>query len=511
MSGLLLGLRALLALVFAVAGVAKLVDRSGSRQAMRAFGVPQRLSAPAAVVIPMAELAVAIALLPLATAVVGAVGAAVLLSAFGLAIAAAMIRREAPECNCFGQLHSSPAGWRTLARNAGLAAVAVFVIVEGRPRAGASAVAWLRGMTAEALAWGVTAIVLGVALVALSWFGYQLLRQNGRILARLDELECRLAGGEAVPPLPESFDWERQAQGLPVGSTAPDFTLDSVDGGPRSLRSFSSAGHPTVLVFSDPGCVPCQAMLPEVAEWQRRSADALTVVMVSRGGVNANRAKAAEHGIRSVVVQRDREVAAAFEAFGTPSAVLISPDWSVASPVAPGAVAIGQLLSRHTAHVPRDNPAPGGVPRSAAPARPAPLGVGSTVPSLILPDLQGKLHDLAERRGSDELLLFWNPSCGFCQKMLADLRAWDASATPDDPELTVISAPGFLDDTGLVGATMLVDVQGEAMALFGAYGTPMAVLVDERRHVSSPVVGGADAVFALAASAHRESAATRAN
>lgn len=43
---LLLAARLMLALVFAVAGLAKLADRPGSRQALRDFGLPTRLAAP---------------------------------------------------------------------------------------------------------------------------------------------------------------------------------------------------------------------------------------------------------------------------------------------------------------------------------------------------------------------------------------------------------------------------------------------------------------------------------
>ncbi|MCL4488183.1 MAG: DoxX family membrane protein [Chloroflexi bacterium] len=65
---LLLAARLLLALVFAVAGLAKLADRPGSRQALRDFGLPTRLAGPLGVLLPLIELVVAFALLPLVTA-----------------------------------------------------------------------------------------------------------------------------------------------------------------------------------------------------------------------------------------------------------------------------------------------------------------------------------------------------------------------------------------------------------------------------------------------------------
>jgi uncharacterized membrane protein YphA (DoxX/SURF4 family) len=131
----LLTARLLLAAVFAVAGAAKLADLTGSRDAVAAFGVPNRLARPVGTVVPLAELATAALLLPAATARAGATVALGLLLAFSLGIAASIARGEAPDCRCLGQLHSEPIGRRTLARNFALALIAGFVIVGYAARA----------------------------------------------------------------------------------------------------------------------------------------------------------------------------------------------------------------------------------------------------------------------------------------------------------------------------------------------------------------------------------------
>jgi uncharacterized membrane protein YphA (DoxX/SURF4 family) len=59
MTTLLLIVRILLACDFAVAGVAKLSDRSGSRQAIVDFGLPSSLAGPLGLLLPLAELATA--------------------------------------------------------------------------------------------------------------------------------------------------------------------------------------------------------------------------------------------------------------------------------------------------------------------------------------------------------------------------------------------------------------------------------------------------------------------
>src|SRR5947207_222470 len=116
--------RILLALVFGLAGVTKLLDFQGSRKSMIAFGVPRSLGASFAVCLPLAELACSIALLVDDMAWRGAIGVTVLLAAFTTAISINLLRGKAPECQCFGQLSSSPVSWNTLARNSALLAAA---------------------------------------------------------------------------------------------------------------------------------------------------------------------------------------------------------------------------------------------------------------------------------------------------------------------------------------------------------------------------------------------------
>jgi len=190
MNGALLAARLLLALVFATAGTAKLTDRDGSRQVVVDFGGPARLAAPLGLLLPLAELAVAAALLAASTAWWGALGALALLSLFIVGISINLARGRKPECHCFGQLHSAPAGWKTLARNGVLAAIAGFVLWAGyEGGAGPSALYWVGALsTAQVL--GLLGGVLVLALLAGQWvFLVHLLRQNGRLLVRLEALD----------------------------------------------------------------------------------------------------------------------------------------------------------------------------------------------------------------------------------------------------------------------------------------------------------------------------------
>src|SRR3712207_3341827 len=243
----LLAARLLLAAVFVVAGIAKLADREGSRRAIVDFGVPSALAAPLGLLLPLGELVVAAALLPASTTWWGALGALALLSLFVAGIGINLARGRKPDCHCFGQLHSAPAGWKTLARNAVLAALAGFVLWEGYDGAGPSALAWLGDLTTAQLLGLLGGVVVLALLAGQWWFLVHLLRQNGRLLVRLEALERSLAARGSIAPS-ENGTPLHQAEGLPVGSTAPDFGLSGLNGEPLTLEAMRSSGKPVVLL-----------------------------------------------------------------------------------------------------------------------------------------------------------------------------------------------------------------------------------------------------------------------
>jgi methylamine dehydrogenase accessory protein MauD len=498
----LLGARLLLAAVFVVAALGKLADRPGSRQAIIDFGLPSSLAGPFSILLPLAELAVAAALIPTSTAWWGAIGALALLLLFVVAIGVNLARGRKPECHCFGQLHSAPAGWKTLGRNGALAAVAGFVFWEGRDGAGASAVSWLGALSSAQLVGLIFGLVVLGLLVGTWWFLLHLLRQNGRLLTRLEALEERLGieGAAAQPP-----------EGLPVGSQAPAFELSGLYGETLTLEALRAPGRPVVLLFTDPGCGPCNALLPDVGRWQEEHARKLTLALVSRGEVEENKTKAQEHGLKNVVLQNDWEVSSSYEVGGTPSAVLVAPDGKVASPVAGGVEGIRDLLSYAVGeraqlpmqphqHQTEGQPCPNcGKVHAAAPTVPAAQKVGEEAPEVKLPDLEGNTVELADFRGEETLVLFWNPGCGFCQQMLPDLKEWEAGAPEDAPKLLVVSA-GTEEanrEQGL-SSTVVLDQNFAVGRAFGASGTPSAVLVDAQGKVASDIAVGAPAVMELA-------------
>ena len=507
MDAVLLVARLLLALVFAVAGVAKLVDRTGSRQAIIDFGLPRALASPLGILLPLCELAVAATLITPPTAWWGAIGALVLLLVFVVGIGANLARGHKPDCHCFGQLHSAPAGPKTLARNAALAAVAALVVWQGwQGNVGPSALSWVGRLGVAQLAALVGGLVVLGLLVGQWWLLVHLIRQNGRLLVRVEALEASHGvNGAAVP----SGNGTQQASGLPVGSEAPRFSLEGLHGETLTLESLRSSGNPVMLLFTDPGCGPCMAMLPEIGRWQQEHPDRLAISLISRGEVEENRPKAQEHGLTNVLLQEDWEVSGAYRVAGTPSAGLLTPEGTIATAVVGGAESIRTLVARATdgrTELPihqstaQGEPCPDcGKVHAAAPTLPAAKEIGEPAPELRLEDLAGNTVSLKDFRGKETQLVFWNPGCGFCQQMLPDIREWEKEMPEDAPGLLFVSA-GTKEANEVMGlaSPVVVDPHFAVGRAFGASGTPSAVLVDSEGKVASELAVGAPAVWELA-------------
>jgi uncharacterized membrane protein YphA (DoxX/SURF4 family)/thiol-disulfide isomerase/thioredoxin len=320
MGSLLLAARVLLAAVFATAGIAKLRDRPGTQDSLQEFGVPKSLVSPFALALPLAELATAVALVPRPSAQWGGLAALILLLAFIAGISRALARGEAPDCNCFGQIHSEPAGRGTVVRNIALAAVATLVVVEGP---GPSVIGWIADRSAAEL----VAVGAGAAALAAVIWAIALWRENRALKLEVADVRERLS---LLPP------------GLPVGSVAPAFELRSARGETVSLEALRARSLPVVLVFLTPGCPQCDMLMPELGGWQENLSDSLTLAVLSRGTAKENQA-VIDSGAE-VLLQEEREVKVAYGLSGSPIAQLVSPDGRIASQAVGGVSEIESLI-----------------------------------------------------------------------------------------------------------------------------------------------------------------------
>ena len=499
MNAVILVARVVLAAVFVVAGAAKLRDRHGSALALEEFGLPRRAAAVGTVLLPLAELTVAALLLPDATAVAGAAGAAALLGLFIGGITVNLARGRRPDCNCFGQIHSTPVGPATLVRNILLAGLAVIVVAGGQDDAAASALGQVGRLdTATALAASALAVALA-AFAMQAWLALHLLRRHGTVLLRLDALD----GGSAVDA--ERFAPDRSQ--LPVGAPAPAFDLSTAGGENVGLQDLIDGTRPLTLVFVDPGCGPCRTLLPELATRQSGDSGTQVAVVVSRADREATRDLLSEHDVPLVLLDPDGSVADAFRVFGTPSAIAVGPDGLIRSEPVAGTDAVrdllqgvdegaGQGFDLAINHV-------GGADVSAP-------GLGDPAPDMQLEDLDGAPIALrAATAGRPHLLLFWSATCGYCIEMLDAVRAMEAS---DDLPALLLIVNGDRDanrDQGLRSLTLLDSgFEGSSPAL-GVTGTPSALRLDARGRIVSHLAVGADRVLALAGVGNEPIAAER--
>jgi peroxiredoxin/thiol-disulfide isomerase/thioredoxin len=476
MNGVALAARLALVGVFALAGAAKLRDRDGTRFTLEDFGLPDRLAAPGALLLPVAELGVAGLLLFDPTAVAGAIGALVLLGAFMVGISVNLAQGRRPDCNCFGQLQSKPVGPGTLARNATLAVLGGLVLATGRTDAASTALDDVGSLdTATALAAG--ALVLSALTLGLvCWIGLHLLRQQGRALLRLDALD---GGGEPTG--------EPRPRGLPVGAPAPAFDVATTNGDRVALGQLLADGGAVALAFVDPDCRPCRALLPDLAKRNGRVA-----VVISGADAGAAGALAAEHDLSSALLDLDGSLAASYDVEGTPMAVAIGSDGLIRSELATGPDAVRELLDG------LDSPAGDGfaLPITSVGGEPP---LGEPVPDVELEDLDGAAVTLhAAASGAPHLIVFWNPTCGFCDSMLEEVRALERR---DDlpPLLFVTTGEAQVNRDQGLRSRMLLDPgfagTGEAL---GVAGTPSALRLDADGRIVSRLAVGVDQVLMLA-------------
>jgi peroxiredoxin len=473
----------LLAVVFGLAALAKLADRAGSRQAVLEFGVPRSLAGPVAFALPIAELTAAGLLIPTATAVGGAFVALALLVLFIAGISVNLARGRNPDCHCFGQLHSTPVGWTTLARNIVLAGAAVAIAIPG-PGSGHEAFGWVADLrTGEAVALAIAVGLLPVVL-ALGWAVINLLQQNGRLLVRIEALEQKLGQPPAAVPA-----------GLQVGDPAPDFAIPDLDGETVTLERLTAPGKPVLLLFTAAHCEPCTALVPEIGRWQGEHGDALTIVVVTTR--QEDEAPMPEFELNRVLVQENTEVSAAYHAWATPSAVVVTPQASIASSLAAGPDQIRKLVDEWASGVPLTVVSGNGEVNSSRQSG-AGFQVGEALPSLKLSDLSGETIDLAELKGTATVLLFWSPQCGYCQQMLPDLKACEADHRASDPNLVLISSGSVEANREMdLRSRIALDQGFRAGRLLGVPGTPTGVLIDAEGKVASTPAVGIEAVMAM--------------
>jgi peroxiredoxin len=368
------------------------------------------------------------------------------------------------------------------------------------------------------------------AIVAGGWLGWQLLRQNGRLLLRLEEFEKRLDALE--------FGEDGQPTGLTVGTEAAAFELPNLGGERRSLVQYR--GKPLVLIFFNPTCGFCGELLPKLkgkAESRNQETEMETgnegarnggpperpaVLIVSTGDIEANRTLFAQHEVGCpVLLQKGSEVAEVYKANGTPSGYLVSEEGKIASELAIGLESLLMLLDGKTGNRkqkaeieqgPSTTVAGNGrdsrfKERSLARSKIKRDGLeaGTAAPEFRLPRVDGRGElELSELRGRKVLLVFSSPACGPCNTLAPELERFHRA----HPELEVVMISkgeprenrAKVKEHGLTFPVVLQQ-QWEISRRYAMFATPVAYLIDEQGIISRDVAVGVEPIIALMADA----------
>ncbi len=479
----LLTIRSILAVVFLTAGLAKITDLRGTRGTLEQFGLPPSMSGAFSVVLPVIEIAVGLLLFSIQSSWFGAIGGAGLLVIFTAAMGYQLLNGNAPDCRCFGQIHSRPVGWPSIIRNLLFLLLELHIFVTGKKNRGWSLYRVQKSIGADNAA----ILVSGLSIVVIVMLVLVLVRQQ-EVLRRLETAELMARDGIAV----ERDGIGHPNDGLPIGGLFPDFELSDLAGNSVTLMRLLDAGKPLLFLFVSPTCEPCKALLPEFDTWQAELEDKLRFVLISTGDARKNREKLGGDKW-TILLQRDRELADLVGARWTPTAMVVNTDGRVLSHTAAGDVAIRELIAK------LKNADLGSKYQYFANGRSDvhTLRIGDVIPDLSVTDVDGDVIDTDHFRGQPTLLAFWSSTCPHCMTMMDDLREWEKTKDDRAPNLTVFSdSSGALQGLDLM-SRVIVDEHYHTAALFGMRSTPSAVLIDENGRFASETAIGERAIWSL--------------
>ena len=487
MEDFILLIRLVLSAIFALAGIGKFLDLDGSEKALKDFGVPENLAKPFSILLPAAEIFIAILLLPATTAWFGAVGGFVLLLIFIGGMLYQMALGHAPDCHCFGQIHSEPVSPKSLIRNVIFAILAFFLVLRGRDGQGAS----IFGSTSNTSDGSFMTFILSFATVGLLaaavYFLKTISEQQNQIMRRIEMLELLShEGGREI----ERENLSNPSEGLLIGSPAPDFELPDINGKNLTFEHLLMQTKPLLFFFVSPTCNPCAALLPEIETWQTELKGKVNFVFFSSGSAKENLDKFAGETLKQVLLQKEKEVSTLFMAQWTPTALLINSDGTIASNPAAGDKAIRELVESLKAQSFDE--------KSIYIGKGSATKFGTNLPDFFESDVFDKTIASNDFLGKKTLVAFWSLTCPHCVNMLEELRDWDKTKGENEPNLLILSQGEPEPHRALkLQSPVVLDKERKISNELGMAGTPSAVLLDEDGKVVSETAIGAKQIWSL--------------
>jgi peroxiredoxin len=200
--------------------------------------------------------------------------------------------------------------------------------------------------------WLLSTAILWIAVVFLGFLLFGTLRALGLLSWRLEQLEAttpKRLGRDGLKPGKRAPDftlpWVNHdvvARSHDVVARSPDRATGQTEGlhdgaewsgretAPQQVVSLHDfPGRKVLLVFTQSGCSPCKAVVPELNRFDRGDTQ---VLVINNGDLEATRRWSAEVGARfPVLAQTQFSISKKYELFATPFAFLIDESGVIAS------------------------------------------------------------------------------------------------------------------------------------------------------------------------------------
>jgi peroxiredoxin len=350
----------------------------------------------------------------------------------------------------------------------------------------------------------IASAVLGLVAAGLAAVLFQILKQQGRLLLRLEQVEKRLEldAGESIDRGTVALQAGTPA-GLPAGTALPDARLTDLQGETVALKDFR--GRRVLLAHWSARCGFCDQIAPDLARLAPELEKAgVRLLLVSSGTAEAERELAREHGLEShVLLQTKADAIEAIAGLGTPSGYLLDEEGRVAKPLAIGTGQILELAGEAAAPPGRPRRLPGERPLSESRIERNGLKAGTPAPPFALPDVRGGTVSLDEYRGRKVLLVFSDPHCGPCDQLAPDLVRLHEAHRGNGLDLILVGR-GEPEENRRKAERhgfefpVVLQKKWEVSRDYGIFATPVGFLVDENGVIEKDMARGPEAILALA-------------
>jgi peroxiredoxin len=335
-----------------------------------------------------------------------------------------------------------------------------------------------------------------LTLISIWIMLYQLMKQQGRILLRLDALadnEMAEHTGDTGP-----------STGPAVGTAFPSFSFPDLAGHTIALEDFR--GKRVLLVNWSSQCGFCDLIAPDLSKLQPDFLkENVQLLLVSQGTAEADGKLAQEHGLLCpILLMKGARPPEPLQSLGTPAAYLLDEQGKVAKAVAVGAEQVPALARESVGQDSKKRKRLRGE-RALGESRIERNGLkpGTPAPSFQLPDIHGSTVSLEEYRGHRVLLVFSDPHCGPCDDLAPQLARLHQEHRDNNLAIIMVGRGDAEENRSKaerhgVEFPVVLQEQWKLSKEYGIFATPVAFLIGEDGLIKKTVARGVEEILALA-------------